>query len=173
MADQQFEALQAIVSERLLTRVEHHSRSDTSLTAAQAASPAAVTVAAADAMVGSSSIPRASRPAAAAATATMLAEGFDELPARVAEWQARGYDLAHEARVYGASLGDQTMAAIRQFETRPPNPQDPIAERGQDAAARFLNDQAVPPLRPTRPATTAARLSTPTTRREGPATPTR
>lgn len=144
------------MADRLLTRVEHHSGVGTGLTAAQAVLPPAVTVAAADAMVATSTIPRASRPAAAAATATMLAEGFDELPALVADWRARGADVHREAELYGATLGDRTMSAIRSFEVHPPDPAGALPDRSQDAATNFVTDRAVPPLRAVRTSATAA-----------------
>ena len=144
------------MADRLLIRVEHHSGVGTGLTAAEAVSPAAVTAAAADAMVTTSTIPRASRPAAAAATATMLAEGFDELPALVDDWRARRADVHREAELYGATLGDRTMAAIRSFEVHPPDPAGAVPDRSQDAAAKYLTDRAVPPLRAVRTSATAA-----------------
>ncbi|MGW7683448.1 hypothetical protein ACWGID_22115 [Kribbella sp. NPDC054772] len=171
VADQQFGELQAIVVDRLLTRVEHHSGMEPGVTAEQITSPAAAAAAAADAAVTMSDIPPASRPAAVAATATMLVEGLKDLPAQVEEWQARDADLRQEAAWYGASLGDQTHAAIKGFESRPP------AGPGRDAAQRFLDDAAIPPLRAvhgsggeTRGAGDAARTGSTGSRRDGPST---
>ncbi|MFF0269289.1 hypothetical protein [Kribbella sp. NPDC004536] len=167
MADQQFEDLRAVVAERLLTRVEHHSGIGTALSAAQARSPQAATAAAVDAMVASSSIPLASRPLAAEATATMLAEGFDELPARMADWRARGANLHREAELYGNTLGDRTMSAIRSFEQQPPDPAGAQPDRGQEAAANHRTDGAIPPLRVVRTSATTAHRSEATPRAGG------
>jgi len=103
-----------------------------------------------------SAIPAESRAAATAATATMLTEGFDELPALMASWRAEGSDVSRQAALYGRTLGDRTLTAVRTFEQHPPAPHtaDPHREQtataGQDrvhAAAAFAADPAIPPLR--------------------------
>ncbi|GAA2802164.1 hypothetical protein GCM10010522_19880 [Kribbella solani] len=113
---------------------------------------------AAETMMARSSIPPESRPAAKAAIVTMLTEGFNELPARLADWRLEGADahVRREAERFGAGLGDQTMAAVRTFEVNPPNPADLLPEQGasagndpaasvaNDPAARFANDPAIP-----------------------------
>ncbi|GAA3119610.1 hypothetical protein JOF29_006412 [Kribbella aluminosa] len=153
--------VRAIVTDRLVTRVEHHAGIDTSLTRAELKSPSAVSAAAADAMVATSTIPRESRPAAVQATATMLTEGFDELPQHLAIWQAEARDIPREAASYGAALGDRTMAAVRTFEHHPPEPLP-------DPSTRFATDPALsrPEVVPATPATSTA---TPRTTRPTPA----
>ncbi|RZT28218.1 hypothetical protein EV649_1995 [Kribbella sp. VKM Ac-2569] len=133
--------VRAIVARGLVSRVEHHAGIQTDLTDGQVESPPAATAAAAETMVLTSTIPVESRPAATAATATMLTEGFDELPALVAGWRADGSDVQREAEVYGGTLGDRTLAAVRGFEVHPPNPQ------GAEPNRVFGTDPAVPPLR--------------------------
>ncbi|GAA1592407.1 hypothetical protein GCM10009804_55950 [Kribbella hippodromi] len=140
--------IRAIVARALVDRVEHHADSETGLRNEQVESPDLVTVAAAETMVARSSIPRASRPAAAAATATVLAEGFQELPVRVADWRLEGTDthVRREAERYGAGLGDQTLAAVRVFEAQPPAPLDVPSDRdtsvGNKPPASVANEQA-------------------------------
>ncbi|WP_350278507.1 hypothetical protein [Kribbella sp. HUAS MG21] len=138
----QLEEVRGIVAEHLVTRVEHHAGFQTGLTADQTKEPATATAAAANTMVLSSTIPSASRPEATAATATMITEGFDELPALMAEWRADGSDVRRQAELFGSTLGDRTMTAVRGFERQPPQP----AERAQSFAA----DPAIPPLRSVR-----------------------
>ncbi|TCC03675.1 hypothetical protein [Kribbella soli] len=133
----------AIVARGLVSRVEHHAGIQTDLTDSQVESPPAATAAAAETMVTTSTIPVESRPAATAATATMLTEGFDELPTLVDNWRADGSDVRREAEVFGGTLGDRTLAAVRGFEVHPPN-----AQAAEPARAQALgNDPAIPPLR--------------------------
>ncbi|NIK62189.1 hypothetical protein [Kribbella shirazensis] len=147
-AEPQLDEVRGIVAERLVSRVEHHAGTATDLTFDQLRVPAAATDAAAATMVTASTIPHESRPAARAATATMLTEGFDELPARMAEWRADGWDMRQHAELYGGALGDRTLAAVRTFERRPPSPRAAAApDRAQNAAASFATDPAMPPLR--------------------------
>ncbi|MET9314922.1 hypothetical protein ABZX12_24180 [Kribbella sp. NPDC003505] len=143
----QLDEVRGIVAEHLVSRVEHHAGIQTDLSAAQVTSPAAATTAAAQTMVTASSIPAASRPEAAAATATMLSEGFDELPALVAGWQADGANVSRRAELYGATLGDRTLTAVRAFEQQPPNPNGTALNREQAGPAAFAADPAIPPLR--------------------------
>jgi hypothetical protein len=135
--------VRAIVARGLVSRVEHHAGIQTDLTEGQVESPPAATAAAAETMVTTSAIPVASRPAATAATATMLTEGFDELPALVANWRADGSDVTRQAEVYGGTLGDRALAAVRVFEQHPPDAQAAEPDRAQAPG----NDPAVPPLR--------------------------
>ncbi|TDW98926.1 hypothetical protein [Kribbella sp. VKM Ac-2566] len=132
--------VRAIVARGLVSRVEHHARIQTDLPDSQVASPPAATAAAAETMVATSTIPFESRPAATAATATMLTEGFDELPTLVDDWRAGGSDVRREAEVYGGTLGDRTLAAVRGFELHPPNAQAAEPNRV------FGTDPAIPPL---------------------------
>ncbi|MGZ0148363.1 hypothetical protein ACXJJ3_14930 [Kribbella sp. WER1] len=149
--------LQALVAEGMVIRVEHHARIDTTLTDEQLKDPHLAAAAAADAMVATSAIPRASRPAAVEATTTMLTEGFAELPTHLAEWRTAHRDLTQEAARYGATLGDRTMAAVRTFEHQPPEPlPDAIT-------TRFATDPALPraqALPTTTPASSAAPRTT-------------
>ncbi|WP_328997134.1 hypothetical protein OHA18_21990 [Kribbella sp. NBC_00709] len=131
MPDELIEQIRPVVTERLVTRAEHHAGILTSLTAGQMRSPREVAAAAAEILVAMSAIPAASRAAAASATAGMLIERFDALPTEVAGWTARGLDVHREAERYGGSLGDEAYAAVSVFERHPPVAQDP----------------AIPPLR--------------------------
>ncbi|MDX2968863.1 hypothetical protein [Kribbella solani] len=141
MADERLDDIQAIVARRLVDRVEHHADTDTGLRNDQLGSPDAVMGPAAETMMARSSIPPESRPAAKAAIVTMLTEGFNELPARLADWRLEGADahVRREAERFGAGLGDQTMAAVRTFEVNPPNPADLLAE---EQAASAANESA-------------------------------
>lgn len=149
------EEVRATVVEGLVSRVEHHAGHPTRLTSSQLESPAAVATAAAETMMAATSIPAESRSAAVAATAGMLAEGFDELPALVDSWKAEGSSVQREAEVYGATLGDRALAAARTFERHPPNPDGTTPDRSTitdrittpDRAEAFAADPAVPPLR--------------------------
>lgn len=133
------EEVRAIVAQHLVSSVEHHAGLQTELTSDQTKIPAAATAAAAETMVLSSTIPSQSRPAATAATATMITEGFDKVPALMSEWRAEGANVQRQAELFGNTLGDRTMAAVRGFERQSPQPVD----RAQDFAA----DPAMPPLR--------------------------
>jgi hypothetical protein len=124
-AEPQLGEVRAAVARELVSRVEHHAGIDTPLTVGQVDSADAVPVAAAGTMVTMSGIPEENRAAAADATATMLTEGFDQLPARLAEWRADGLDVNQEAAQYGATLGDRTLAAVRAFEHQAPSGSDP------------------------------------------------
>ncbi|MFD7154786.1 hypothetical protein ACFV9C_09320 [Kribbella sp. NPDC059898] len=130
--------VRVVVAERLVMRVEHHTRIDTSLTDADLTSPATVSASAAETMVASSTIPTASRPAAVQATTTVLTEAFDELPDHLATWQSTTRDIPREATSYGAALGDRTLAAIRTFEHHPPAPAPDLS------TTRFATDPALP-----------------------------
>jgi hypothetical protein len=143
----QLQEVRGIVAQHLVARVEHHAEFQTRLTADQTKVPDAATAAAAETMVAASTIPHESRAAATAATATMLTEGFDKLPALTTAWRADGSDVRREAELFGNTLGDRTLAAIRTFERRPPTPQAAQPDREQDTAAYFAADPAVPPLR--------------------------
>jgi hypothetical protein len=157
VAEPQLDQIQALVADQLVARVEHHAELETPLTADQLKSPAAVTTAAAQTMVTSSrTLLPESRPAAAGATANMLAERFDELPRLLDEWTTRGLDVGEEARRYGAALGDETLAAVRSFERRPPDPHaiHPAAKPPQPPS---------PPTQPSHPSpASAARPRMPT-----------
>ena len=154
-AEPQLDEVRAIVAQQLVSRVEHHARIQAALTAGQVESPAAATVGAAETMVTVSAIPVESRAAATAATSTMLTEGFDELPALMASWRAEGSDVSRQAALYGRTLGDRTLTAVRTFEQHPPasraaEPHSGQAAAGQDrmhAATAFAADPAIPPLR--------------------------
>ncbi|MEU8225164.1 hypothetical protein [Kribbella sp. NPDC048915] len=138
--------VQGIVAEQLVSRVEQHTSTTLGVDAVR--SPSAVAASAAEAMVVVSSVPSESRPAAAAATATMLKEGFDELPARLAEWQAEGLNVHEQAGSYGRTLGDRTLAAVRTVEQHPPGGEDVSSGTAlRDVAAQFAADPAMPPLR--------------------------
>ncbi|MFG1906292.1 hypothetical protein [Kribbella sp. NPDC048928] len=174
VAEPQLDQIQALVAGRLLDRVDHHSGLEIRrLTDDELKSPAVVTTAAAQTMVTSSrTLPPESRPAAAGATANMLAERFDELPRLLDEWNARGLDVGEEARRYGAALGDETAAAVRGFERHAPDP-SVIPPRGQSAAAAFTTDPAIPPLTKVRPNPTDTHRPTtqPRVAGKGPNTP--
>jgi hypothetical protein len=173
VAEPQLDQIQALVAGRLVARVEHHAEAEAGLTADQLKSPAAATTAAAQTMVASSrTLPLESRPAAAGATANMLAERFDELPRLLDEWNTRGLDVGEEARRYGAALGDETLAAVRGFERHAPDP-SVIPPRGHSAAATFTTDPAIPPLTKVRPNPTDAHRPTtqPRAAGKGPNTP--
>jgi hypothetical protein len=143
---QTLDEVRAIVARGLVSRVEHHAGIATDLTDGQVESPPAVTVAAAETMVTMSAIPAESRPAATAATAGMLAEGFDELPTLVANWTADGSDVNQQAALYGGALGDRTLAAVRTFERQPPDPRVAEPGSGQVTMAAYGTDPAIPPL---------------------------
>jgi hypothetical protein len=138
---QPLDEVRAIVARGLVSRVEHHAGIQTDLTDGEVESPPAATAAAAETMVTASTIPVASRPAATAATATMLTEGFDELPALVDDWTADGANVQRQAEVYGGTLGDRTLAAVRGFEVHPPN------ARAAEPSRVVGTDPAIPPLR--------------------------
>ena len=159
---QSLDEVRAIVARGLVSRVEHHAGIQTDLTDGEVGSPPAATAAAAETMVTASTIPVASRPAATAATATMLTEGFDELPALVDNWTADGANVQRQAEVYGGTLGDSALAAVRAFELHPPNPH--AAEPGRTQALGL--DPAIPPLR-------KVRASAGQTHRTDPAVPSR
>jgi hypothetical protein len=141
------EQVRGIVAQHLVSRVEHHAGFQTELTADQAKAPAAATTAAAETMVLSSTIPGQSRPAATAATATMITEGFDELPALMSEWRAEDANVQRQAELFGNTLGDRTMTAVRGFERQPPQPVDHAQAVATDPAMRFVADPALTPLR--------------------------
>ncbi|MET9268753.1 hypothetical protein [Kribbella sp. NPDC003557] len=127
--------VRAIVARELVSRVEHHAGIQADLTNAQLTSPSAVTAAAAETMVATSAIPAEHREAAAAATAGMLAEGFDELAALETTWRAGGADVNRQAALYGATLGDRTLAAVRTFEQQAP--ESPGADAGRGAEVGY------------------------------------
>ncbi|MGC4942601.1 hypothetical protein [Kribbella sp. DT2] len=101
-------------------------------------------VGAADILVRQSRIPTGKRADAVRAVAGVIDQGFEALPARVAEWSA-GLSAGEQgqlyslSRAYGQEIGQSAWAAVKQLEGG-------VGQTQEQAAARLTRDPAVRPL---------------------------